>query len=537
MLPPRIQLTPQEAAYYETLFSIAGPDITGCVPGKGGAQFFSGSGLVRDALHKIWSLADAQQEGKLNKENFFIACRLVAHAQSGLQPDLSLIGREPTSLPMFEGLKRPSASAAHLRPDDVISVSDAGNESGHNFMDPTKAANIAMSLSRLGLDPLEFIPFQSGPDVVSGSKPLDWTLSELQRQKYAGLFAKLEKDALGRVDGKTARKVLERSGLSKQVLGLIWELADLDSDGQLNEDEFIISMHLTNQRKKGHPLPAELPRELLPASGSQQKASAVQQATTAPRSSEQNLWKYSRTYLNTAVEDEKRLRSSIAGDADETEEEMRHAFDLCAQVESDCSRMTIDLDKRRALLAELARTKQELLERRAAVNDMRKNLSMDKISLNRDRAKLQSEIIHLRKLLGDNSKDAEILRNSVRETELEVERILVQTRTLETQRREASRQHAEELARIEAEQKETAQLMDSWKQLGREDEVRLESERIRQTKNQIVNDMQRSPAGDAKITATSAFADKSNRWATTMLSGEPKRETNIGFGTSFFANK
>ena len=540
MLTTRIQPTPQEVAYYETLFAIAGPDLTGYIPGKAAAEFLSTSGLVRDVLHKIWSLADVNQEGKLNKESFFVACRLVAHVQSGLPIDPSLVTREPGVLPMFEGLKRPSASGGNLRPDDVISVSDLGGDSGQAYLDPTRASNIAMSLSRLGMDPLEFIPFQSGPDASLGSKPTDWALPEAQRQKYASLFAKLDKDALGRVNGKTARGVLERSGLSKHVLGLIWELADLDADGHLTEQEFVLAMHLTSQRKKGHPLPAELPKILAESTASQGAAptlSARHATSTVRVQSEPSSWKYSRTYLDSAVEDERRLRTSIEGDVDETEEDMRHTFDLCSQVEGDISRMAIELDKRRALLRELDRTKQELLERRARVTEMRKHANLDKISLGRDRTKLQSEIIHLRKLLNDNTKDAEILRNGLNETEHELNRILTQTRSLETQRKEAGKQHNEEMIRIESEQRETAALMDSWQQLGREEEIRVESNRIMDMKKRIISDMQRSPTDDGRITATSAFTDKSNRWATTMLGASSKGEkgANIGFGTSFFS--
>ena len=532
-----ISPSPQEKAYYDTLFSLAGPDITGHIAGATGAQFFSTSKLPREILHKIWSLSDVHQQGKLGREDFYVACRLVAHAQSGLSPDdASIVNREPSMLPIFEGLTKKPRPQTEM--DDVISISDNGNES-LNFIDPARASNIAMGLSRLGMDPLDFIPFQSGPEPLSPSRATsaDWTLTEVSRQKYIGLFKKLDTRNTGTLDGKTARGVLVKSGLSRQVLGVVWELADLNADGNLNLKEFLIAMHLTTKCKKGYPLPAEVPAELLEQLNYDRDHDNAPRVSNAPTES----WKYSRTYLDSAIETEKRLRNDLSGDVDETEEEMRYIFDLCAQVESDSGRMRIELDKRKTLLAELERTKNELLERKCTVNGTRKNLNIDKISLSRDRSKLQSEIIHLKKVLSENSQDVEILRNTVHETQTDLERTLQQTLTLDAQRKEAVRQHGDEVAKIEAEQKETAELVESWNRLGREEEVKLESDRIRAEKLKIIEEMQRNPGLDSRITGTSAFADKSNKWATTILKqqspirreGEPPRNT-PGFGTSFF---
>jgi epidermal growth factor receptor substrate 15 len=535
MLAARLIPSPQEKAYYDSLAPMAGADLTGAIPGKTGAQFLSASGLSRDVLHKIWSIADAQQQGRLDREGFYVACRLVAHAQSGIQPDVALLTREPTLLPMFEGIKKQPV-APMQRADDVISLSDYGNEANNNFIEPSRASNIVSSMARLGLDPLEFIPFQSGPDIGSTKgTPVDWTITEVNRQKYKGLYAKLTKDNLGRLDGKTARSVLERSGLNRQVLGIIWELADMDSDGHLDEKEFIIAMHLATKVKKGANVPSSLPDDLVNQVLSLETKLPSFGNNDIPKPTGEE-WKYSRTYLDSAVNEEREFRMTMNGQADETEEEMRYVFDMCAEVESDIRRMKIESDKRKTLLAELDRTKRELQERKSTVSETRKNVNIDRISLNRDRAKLESEILHLKKVLSENTRDVEILRQTVKETEHEVEKTLTQTRTLELQRHEAVRQHGEEMDKIEAEQRETSHLVESWNRLGREDEIRLESERLRNEKSRIIAEMQRNPLSDSHITSTSAFADNSNKWATSILRPEAiKKPTGqVGFGKSFF---
>lgn len=43
-------------------------------------------------------------------------------------------------------------------------------------------------------------------------------------------------------------------------------LADVDKDGKLKAEEFILAMHLVDMAKTGQPLPLALPTELVPPS-------------------------------------------------------------------------------------------------------------------------------------------------------------------------------------------------------------------------------------------------------------------------------
>lgn len=57
-----------------------------------------------------------------------------------------------------------------------------------------------------------------------------------------------------------------QSGLPRNILAEIWNLSDIDGDGQLTREEFILAMHLTNQVRAGNQLPVELPADLIPPS-------------------------------------------------------------------------------------------------------------------------------------------------------------------------------------------------------------------------------------------------------------------------------
>ncbi|KAG7265896.1 hypothetical protein CRUP_009500 [Coryphaenoides rupestris] len=70
----------------------------------------------------------------------------------------------------------------------------------------------------------------------------------------------------GYLSGPQVRNALLASNLTQTQLATIWTLADVDGDGQLRADEFILAMHLVDMAKSGHPLPLSLPQDLVPPS-------------------------------------------------------------------------------------------------------------------------------------------------------------------------------------------------------------------------------------------------------------------------------
>lgn len=101
-----------------------------------------------------------------------------------------------------------------------------------------------------------------GADEVDYSKPASgWALSEYVPQ-YKPHFDCIAKNGL--VSGAAAKKVLGGSGLPTASLRDIWNLADVDSDGQLCLHEFVIAMFLIDMVKQGHAVPAALDPEMIP---------------------------------------------------------------------------------------------------------------------------------------------------------------------------------------------------------------------------------------------------------------------------------
>jgi epidermal growth factor receptor substrate 15 len=109
-------------------------------------------------------------------------------------------------------------------------------------------------------------PPQSAPQSaqVTGG---DWLISPAEKSSYDHLFAKVDTFGRGYITGEQAVQFFSDSGLPEDVLAGIWDLADINSEGQLNRDEFAVAMYLIRQqRKPGISLPTTLPPSLIPPS-------------------------------------------------------------------------------------------------------------------------------------------------------------------------------------------------------------------------------------------------------------------------------
>ena len=101
-----------------------------------------------------------------------------------------------------------------------------------------------------------------GADMGRGET--EWVVSQ-DKYKYDDMFQKLN-PVNDKISGAAAKSELVKSKLPNSVLGKIWKLSDVDRDGQLDSDEFALSMHLVKLKLDGHELPSELPPHLVPPS-------------------------------------------------------------------------------------------------------------------------------------------------------------------------------------------------------------------------------------------------------------------------------
>merc|ERR1740128_121441 len=106
----------------------------------------------------------------------------------------------------------------------------------------------------------------SVPVPVAAPVTIEWAIPQQKRVAFSAQFQVNDKARTGFLAAVQARSVLLQTGLAQQTLATVWNLADIDKDGKLNVEEFILAMHLCDMGQKGEPLPDPLPIQLVPPS-------------------------------------------------------------------------------------------------------------------------------------------------------------------------------------------------------------------------------------------------------------------------------
>ncbi|KAM7533652.1 hypothetical protein Aperf_G00000125293 [Anoplocephala perfoliata] len=96
----------------------------------------------------------------------------------------------------------------------------------------------------------------------STDTPDPWAVTPDQKAYYLAQFLRLQPNPSGYLSGQAAKSFFELSKLPVSDLSQIWELSDVDKDGQLNLSEFSVAMHLVVLCRNGVILPAQLPKSL-----------------------------------------------------------------------------------------------------------------------------------------------------------------------------------------------------------------------------------------------------------------------------------
>lgn len=96
----------------------------------------------------------------------------------------------------------------------------------------------------------------------------DWLVTPADKARFDQLYITLDKTSKGYITGEEAVPFFSQSNLSEDALAQIWDLADVNSQGQLNRDEFAVAMYLIRQQRlnSATPLPTTLPTNLIPPS-------------------------------------------------------------------------------------------------------------------------------------------------------------------------------------------------------------------------------------------------------------------------------
>lgn len=184
------ELSEEDIVRYDGFFGMLDASGSGSVSRSQAEPLFDRSELPAYDVSLIWTLADVDADGRLSLMEFRVAMHLATLAVQGqplpsiLPPVLELAARAPRTSP-----------AASTRP------------------------------------PRPSLAFGAAPARAGGVVP---PISPSALAHYRAVFLAAEPERGGGLNGEVGARVLAQSGLPDDDLAHIWELADLDADGEMH---------------------------------------------------------------------------------------------------------------------------------------------------------------------------------------------------------------------------------------------------------------------------------------------------------------
>ncbi|KAM9172309.1 intersectin-1 isoform 3-T7 [Pangshura tecta] len=368
-------ITVEERAKHDQQFHSLKP-TSGFITGDQARNFFFQSGLPQPVLAQIWALADMNNDGRMDQMEFSIAMKLIKLKLQGYQL--------PSALP--SAMKQPPIAIPGAPAFATLPKSSSFSRSG-----PGSQLNAKLQKAQ-------------SFDVASVPPVAEWAVPQSSRLKYRQLFNSHDKTMSGHLTGPQARTILMQSSLPQAQLATIWNLSDIDQDGKLTAEEFILAMHLIDVAMSGQPLPPVLPPEYIPPSFRRVRSgsgiSVISSVSVDQRLPEEPVLEEEQQQL------EKKLPVTF-------EDKKRENFE----------RGNLELEKRRQALLEQQRKEQERLAQLERAEQERK-----------ERERQEQERKRQLELEKQLEKQRELERQREEERRKEIERREAAKRELERQR-------------------------------------------------------------------------------------------------------
>nr|XP_036222341.1 intersectin-2 isoform X4 [Bactrocera oleae] len=249
----------------------------------------------------------------------------------------------------------------------------------------------------------------------------EWAIKGPAKRKYTQVFNATDRTRSGYLTGAQARSILVQSKLPQATLAQIWTLSDLDSDGRLSCDEFILAMFLCDKAMNGEKVPVTLPLDWIPPSFRKTKSRQGSISGSGSRAGSTTASRHASVSSQGAVD-----ADPAAGLPQTTfEDKRKENFD----------KGQAELDRRRKLLQDQQRKEKEERERKEREEAEK-----------REKARLEAE----------RKQQEELERQLQKQRELEMEKEEQRKRELEA--KEMARKELEKQRQMEWEQSRIAEM-------------------------------------------------------------------------------
>lgn len=214
----RVKLKPEERGIYSSLFDLACPKGGSKIEGKEGVAFFRRSNLPSETLKQIWTIAAQTDSMSLTRDEFYIALRLVALAQSGKEVSEKAITIDlDAPLPKFESLPTTSTSSGSSNP---ISHSN---------------------------------------EIQSTGK---YSISEEDIQQYVKICMNVDSEQKGYLTQSQMKGVIAKTNLPGNVANTLFMICDEQGTGNFQYPMAVLMIHFAVLAMKNTPLPRAIPEDV-----------------------------------------------------------------------------------------------------------------------------------------------------------------------------------------------------------------------------------------------------------------------------------
>ncbi|KAK9386864.1 actin cytoskeleton-regulatory complex protein END3-domain-containing protein [Lipomyces mesembrius] len=214
-----------EISKYWEIFSGLDPQ-NGMLSGDRAAKVLKNSKLDDSQLEKIWDLADVDNDGNLDFEEFCVAMRIIFDVIN------SRYQKVPDTLPDW---LIPS-SKAHL-----------------------VAANTALKTGSLAIERVDEDDFDNSQSGLSNG--FDWYMAPRDRSNYEAIYT-ANASRHGQITFESLSELYGALNVPESDINSAWNLINPRSDRTIGKDQTLAFLHILNNRDKGVRVPRNIPASL-----------------------------------------------------------------------------------------------------------------------------------------------------------------------------------------------------------------------------------------------------------------------------------